>query len=96
MPILIPVQDPKSTRTTLLGVGFREREQAFDFKNTLNDYVRYISRMDLASQMAACAVEDEEQSSTSSSAATVSEICCVFAVVLMLFVLRLLWLTSIL
>ncbi len=44
----------------MLGIGFREREQAFDFKNTLNDYVRYVNRMDLASQMAALAVDDHQ------------------------------------
>ncbi len=31
-----------------LGVGFRERETAFDFKSCLNEYVKYVDRMDLA------------------------------------------------
>ncbi len=59
-------QDPNSTRTTLLGIGFREREQAFDFKNILNDYVRYVNRMNLASQMAALVVEDGSDIASSS------------------------------
>ena len=42
----------KSSRSTYLGVGFRERDQAFDFKNCLNDYTKFIDRMALAGQMA--------------------------------------------
>ena len=35
------VKDPNSSRSTNLGIGFRERETAFDFKSCLNEYVRY-------------------------------------------------------
>jgi hypothetical protein len=49
---VVRIKDPNSSRTTLLGVGFRERDDAFDLKNSLNDYVKFINRMDLASQMA--------------------------------------------
>ena len=49
---LIRVKDPNSSRTVNIGVGFRERETAFDFKSALNEYVRYVDRMALATQMA--------------------------------------------
>lgn len=49
---VVRIKDPKSARTTLIGVGFREREDAFDLKNSLNDYVKFINRMNLASQLA--------------------------------------------
>lgn len=49
---VLRLKDPKSSRTTLIGVGFREREQAFDFKNCLNEYVKFVDRMYLASKMA--------------------------------------------
>lgn len=45
---VIRLKDPKSTRTTLIGIGFRDREVAFDFKNALNEYVRYVDRMERA------------------------------------------------
>ena len=48
----------------MVGVGFRERDVAFDFKNSLNEYVRYVERMDLAARMAAEA-EAEQQPSDS-------------------------------
>ena len=35
-----------------MGIGFREREAAFDFKNCLNEYVRYVERMALAAKLA--------------------------------------------
>lgn len=47
---VVKLKDQSSTRTTLIGIGFREREDAFDFKNILNDYVRYVDRMALADQ----------------------------------------------
>lgn len=56
---VVKIKDPKSTRTTLLGIGFREREDAFDLKNCLNDYVKFVSRMDLASQLAAAPLTDD-------------------------------------
>lgn len=55
---VVRIKDPKSARTTLIGVGFREREDAFDLKNCLNDYVKFINRMDLASQLAAAPLDD--------------------------------------
>ena len=42
---VLRLKDRASTRSALMGVGFRERETGFDFKNALNDYVRYIDRM---------------------------------------------------
>ena len=45
---VLRIKDPASTRTTLLGIGFRDREVAFDFKSVLNEYVRYVDRMDAA------------------------------------------------
>jgi hypothetical protein len=55
---VVRIKDPKSTRTTLIGVGFRERDDAFDLKNCLNEYVKFINRMDLASQLAAASLTD--------------------------------------
>ena len=49
---VIRAKDPSSNRSTLIGIGFREREVAFDFKNSLNEYVKYVDRMHLASEMA--------------------------------------------
>jgi len=49
---VLRIKDPASTRTTLLGVGFRERETAFDLKNVLNEYVRFVDRMDTAKRLA--------------------------------------------
>lgn len=46
---VLRVKDPRSSRTTMIGIGFRERESAFDFKSVLNDYLRYVDRMELAS-----------------------------------------------
>jgi hypothetical protein len=31
-----------------LGVGFRERETAFDFKTALNEFIKYIDRLEFA------------------------------------------------
>ena len=42
---VVRMQDRASTRTTMIGIGFRDREVAFDFKNALNEYVRYVDRM---------------------------------------------------
>jgi adaptin ear-binding coat-associated protein 1/2 len=49
---VLRIKDPASSRTTLLGIGFREREVAFDFKSVLNEYVRYVDRMDDAKKLA--------------------------------------------
>lgn len=42
---VVRIQDRASSRTTMIGIGFRDREVAFDFKNALNEYVRYVDRM---------------------------------------------------
>ena len=49
---VIRLKDPNSTRTTLIGIGFRDRETSFDFKNILNEFVRYIDRMAQAEKLA--------------------------------------------
>ena len=49
---VLRIKDPASSRTTLLGIGFREREVAFDFKSVLNEYVRYVDRVDAAKKLA--------------------------------------------
>jgi hypothetical protein len=59
--LLSPWQDPKSSRTTLIGIGFRERESAFDFKNCLNEYIRFIDRMNLADRLTKMSHEDQEE-----------------------------------
>ena len=72
---VLRIKDPKSSRTTLLGVGFRERDTAFDFKQILNDYVRYVDRMAQADTLsrkreideAAAAAEEEDGSGGASS-----------------------------
>ena len=48
---VLRLKDPKSARTTNIGIGFREREVAFDVKNALNEYVRFIDRMAKADEM---------------------------------------------
>ena len=48
---VLRLKDPKSARTTNIGIGFREREVAFDVKNALNEYVRFIDRMAKAEEM---------------------------------------------
>ena len=45
---VIRLKDRMSTRSLLVGIGFRERDTSFDFKNCLNDYVRYVDRMSAA------------------------------------------------
>lgn len=45
---VLRLKDRASSRSVLIGIGFRERDTAFDFKNALNDYVRYIDRMSTA------------------------------------------------
>jgi len=49
---VLRIKDPASSRSTLLGIGFREREVSFDFKNVLNEYVRYVDRMHTAKTLA--------------------------------------------
>jgi hypothetical protein len=50
---VLRMKDPKSGRSVNIGCGFRDREVAFDFKNSLNEYVRYIDRQAAAEQMQA-------------------------------------------
>jgi len=58
---VLRIQDPKNpTRSVHIGVGFRERDTSFDFKNALNDYVRFIDRMALADQMAHMQLHEED------------------------------------
>lgn len=49
---VLRVKDSHSERTTYIGIGFRERDTAFEFKNCLNDYIRYINRREQAKLMA--------------------------------------------
>lgn len=49
---VVRLKDPNSSRWIWIGVGFREREIAFDFKTALNEYVKYIDRSALASKLA--------------------------------------------
>lgn len=48
---VIRIKDPASKRSVSIGIGFRERETAFDFKSSLNEYVRYVDRMCTANEM---------------------------------------------
>eukprot|EP01035_Chromulina_nebulosa_P017403 gene17403-22952_t len=48
---VIKLKDPKSTRVLRLGIGFRERESAFDLRGSLNECIRYVNRMDLANKL---------------------------------------------
>lgn len=57
---VLKIKDPKTSRSTLIGCGFRERDVAFDFKNALNDYVRYVDRMALAEELSHKASEESE------------------------------------
>lgn len=41
---VIKCQDQHSKRSALLGIGFREREKALDFKATIQDYLQYMNR----------------------------------------------------
>ena len=51
------IKDPANpSRFATLGIGFRERDAALDFKQVLNDYVRYVDRMAAAEVMAAAHV----------------------------------------
>lgn len=56
----------------MIGIGFRERDQAFDFKSALNEYVKYIDRMAQADRLRANSIdsrdEDDTRSRDSSSA----------------------------
>ena len=60
---VIRLKDPNSNRHVNIGIGFREREVAFDFKNALNEYVKYIDRMALAEKMANAVYESVDNCS---------------------------------
>jgi hypothetical protein len=63
---VVRIKDPKSTRTTMVGIGFRDREVAFDLKNSLNEYVKFVNRMDLAAQLASTPLSDMGATSSGS------------------------------
>lgn len=67
---VLRLQDRTSTRSALMGIGFRERDTAFDFKNALNDYVRYVDRVATADK--AKTVRDEINQQVSSGKTTES------------------------
>ncbi|CAN0084952.1 unnamed protein product, partial [Phaeothamnion confervicola] len=48
-------EDRETKRYAYVGVGFRERSSAFDFKATLDDFVRSVERQQRARDMAAAA-----------------------------------------
>lgn len=50
---VVRIKDPKSERFTHIGIGFRERDTAFDFKSALNDYIKYVNRMEQGRMLAA-------------------------------------------
>lgn len=66
----IRIKDPANpNRFATLGIGFRERDAALDFKQVLNDYVRYVDRMAAAEVMAAAhegrnSLDEAEQNAT--------------------------------
>ena len=50
---VLRIADPQHpNRSAIIGIGFRERDTALDFKHVLNEYVRYIDRMSQAEQLA--------------------------------------------
>ncbi|CAM9806718.1 unnamed protein product, partial [Ectocarpus fasciculatus] len=51
---VLRIKDPNhATRSAIIGIGFRERDIALDFKHVLNEYVRYVGRMAQAQELAA-------------------------------------------
>ena len=58
---VIRLKDRMSTRSLLVGIGFRERDTSFDFKNCLNDYVRYVDRMSAAEKSKAMWADDHRE-----------------------------------
>ena len=67
---VLRLQDRASSRSVLIGIGFRERDTAFDFKNALNDYVRYIDRMSTADKAKVMRNEAMNQSGAGSASTT--------------------------
>jgi adaptin ear-binding coat-associated protein 1/2 len=47
---VLKIKDINSERSVYIGVGFRERDCAFEFKNAINDYIRYLDRKGKAMQ----------------------------------------------
>lgn len=41
---VLRLKDKNSNRTAMIGIGFRDRDVAFDLKSVLNDYIRYVDR----------------------------------------------------
>lgn len=64
--IYFRVKDRNSTRSALIGIGFRERDSAFDFKNSLNEYVRYVDRMNAAETLSKEVHEEPAEDTTNS------------------------------
>ena len=64
---VLRIKDRASTKTALIGVGFRERDTAFDFKNVLNDYVRYLDRSATAEKLKTLWQEREHETTTTTS-----------------------------
>ena len=79
---VVRIKDPRSTRTTLLGIGFRERDDAFDLKNALNEYVKFINRMDLASQLATTSLNNSESVDDQNGESNVSALYLLFFILL--------------
>jgi len=38
-------KDSATPKTALIGIGFEDRDPAFEFKSCLNEYIRYVDRM---------------------------------------------------
>lgn len=58
---VLRIKDPSHpTRSAIIGIGFRERDVALDFKHVLNEYVRFVDRMAQADQLAAQYSEEDE------------------------------------
>jgi hypothetical protein len=56
--VLRLVDKDNEKRTAMIGIGFRERDAAFDFKNVMNEYVRYIDRSAKAEEVDLLGMDD--------------------------------------
>ena len=54
----LKIKDRKTLKTALIGIGWQDRDPAFEFKNCLNEYIRYVSRMATASNQSSSTGED--------------------------------------
>ena len=70
---VLRLQDRTSTRSALMGIGFRERDTAFDFKNALNDYVRYVDRVATADKAKTVRDEIHQQESSGKTVESTSK-----------------------